>query len=117
MQFSTERAGKKIVWDYSKRLTSGTIVALSPANDVFNTKCVVAVVAARPLESLKIHPPEVDLFFACAEDAEFDYQQEWIMVESRSGYYEASRHTMAALQKLSSERSATLSSGLMTPTD
>lgn len=104
VQFSTIRAGKKIVWDYSKRLTTGSIVALTPAEDVFRTKCVLAVVAARPLEGLKVHPPEIDLFFARAEDAEFDYQQEWLMVEARSGYYEAARHTLTALQKLSSER-------------
>ncbi|KAK2795176.1 hypothetical protein FQN52_006102 [Onygenales sp. PD_12] len=100
VQFSTARAGKNIVWEYSPRLTSGNIVALTPANDMFKTKCVIAVVAARPLAALKTTPPEIDLFYARAEDAEFDHQQEWVMVEARSGYFEASRHTLTALQKM-----------------
>lgn len=104
VQFSVARAGKNIVWEYSQRLTSGKIVALTPAKDAFRTRCIVAVVAARPLEGLKSQPCEIDLFFANADDAEFDCQQEWLMVESRNGYYEALRHTLTALQKMSSER-------------
>lgn len=92
------------MWDYSKRLISGSIVALSPARDCFRSKCIVAVVAVRPIEGVKKHPPEVDLYFARPEDAEFDPHVEWIMVEARSGYYEASRHTMSALQKMTKER-------------
>ncbi|KAL2002464.1 hypothetical protein VTN02DRAFT_6731 [Thermoascus thermophilus] len=103
VQFSTARAGKNIVWEYSKRLISGSIVALSPANDLFQSKCVVAVVAARPLDGVKQQPPQVDLFFARAEDADFDPQREWVMVEARTGYYEASRHTMTALQRMTME--------------
>ncbi|KAF3479697.1 helicase required for RNAi-mediated heterochromatin assembly 1 [Arthroderma uncinatum] len=103
VQFSTVRAGKKIVWEYSKRLMTGNIVALSPANDAFQTKCIVATIAARPLDGLKASPPEIDLFFARPEDAEFDYQQAWVMVEGRVGYFEAARHTLSALQKLTSE--------------
>ncbi|EGD92834.1 DEAD box helicase [Trichophyton tonsurans CBS 112818] len=104
IQFSTFRAGKKIVWEYSKRLMTGNIVALSPASDSFQNKCVVATVAARPLDGLKASPPEIDIFFARPEDFEFDYQQEWVMVEARVGYFEASRHTLSALQKMSDER-------------
>lgn len=107
VQFSTRRAGKNIVWDYSKRLLSGSIVALSPAHDCFRSKCIVAVIAARPSEGVKKYPPEVELYFARPEDAEFDPQKEWIMVESRNGYYEASRHTMSALQKMTKERLVT----------
>ncbi|PGH16781.1 hypothetical protein AJ80_05096 [Polytolypa hystricis UAMH7299] len=103
VSFSTARAKKNIVWEYSKRLTTGTIVALTPSDDAFASKCVIAVVAARPLTGVKAEVPEIDLFFARAEEAEFDYQQEWLMVESRSGYYEASRHSLTALQKLSRE--------------
>ncbi|KAM5448740.1 putative RNA helicase [Microsporum audouinii] len=103
VQFSTFRAGKKIVWEYSKRLMTGNIVALSPASDSFRSKCIVATVAARPLDGLKASPPEIDIFFARPEDAEFDYQQEWVMVEGRVGYFEAARHTLSALQKLSNE--------------
>ncbi|WEW55997.1 DEAD-like helicase superfamily protein [Emydomyces testavorans] len=103
VHFSTARAGKNIVWEYSQRLTSGKIVALTPANDGFKNRCIVAVVAARPLEGLKSQPCEVDLFFANPDDAEFDYQQEWLMVESRNGYFEALRHTLTALQKMRTE--------------
>lgn len=102
--FSTRRAVRRILWRYSSRLLAGKIVALSPANDMFSSKCVVAVVAARPLEGVNKNPPEVDLFFAQTEDMDFDPLKEWVMVESRSGYYEAHRHTMTALQKLSRER-------------
>ncbi|ODH26661.1 hypothetical protein ACO22_04493 [Paracoccidioides brasiliensis] len=54
IQFSTARAGKNIVWEYSSRLITGNIVTLTPANDMFKSKCIVAVVAARPLEEIKI---------------------------------------------------------------
>ncbi|KAL4821178.1 P-loop containing nucleoside triphosphate hydrolase protein [Aspergillus spinulosporus] len=104
VQFSTNRAGRNIVWDHSKRLVSGSVVALSPADDAFRTKCVIAVIAARPLDGVKRLPPEVDIFFANPSDADFDPQLEWIMVEAKQGYYEASRHVMTALQKLSHER-------------
>lgn len=104
IQFSTKRAGKKIVWEYSKRLISGNVVALTPVDDGFRSKCVVAVVAARPLDGLKDNiAPEIDLYFARPEDADFDPQKEWLMVEAKSGYYEAHRHTMTALQKMASE--------------
>ncbi|KLJ09887.1 hypothetical protein EMPG_14680 [Blastomyces silverae] len=103
LTFSTARAGKNIVWEYSPRLTTGTIVALTPANDMFKSKCIVAVVAARPLEELKKTPSEIDIFYARAGDAEFDPQMEFVMVEARSGYYEASRHTLTALQKMARE--------------
>ena len=104
MRFSTRRAGKKIMWKYSKRLMAGSVVALSPVQDCFDTMSVVGVVAARSLENLTKEPPEIDIFFARPEQTEFNPQQEWIMVESNSGYYEAYRHTMKALQKMSSER-------------
>lgn len=104
IRFSTKRAGKKILWEYSNRLISSSVVALSPVQDAFATKCVVAVVAARPLENVAKNPPEIDILFARPEDVDFDPQQEWLMVESRNGYFEAHRHTMTALQKLSKER-------------
>ena len=85
-------------------MKSGSIVALSGADDRFKTECVVAVVAARPLENLKKHPPEVDIYFAEPREAAFDPHKEWIMVEAKNGYYEALRHTMTALQKMSRER-------------
>lgn len=79
-------------------------MALSPARDSFKNKCVVAVVAARPLEGVKQHPPEIDILFARPEDADFDPQKEWIMVQAKNGYYESVRHTMKALQKMSREK-------------
>lgn len=98
------RAGKKIVWAHSKRLISGSIIALSPVKDAFQAKCVIAVVAARPVEGVIQNPPEIDVFFGHSEDIEIDPQQEWIMLESRTGYYEASRHTLRALQKMYREK-------------
>lgn len=103
VQFSTARSGKNIVWEYSKRLVSGSIVALSPSDDCFQTKCLIAIVAARPLEGVKASPPEVDLFFTAPDDVDFDTQQEWTMIEAKSGYYESARHTLTALQKMTKE--------------
>ncbi|KAL2812382.1 P-loop containing nucleoside triphosphate hydrolase protein [Aspergillus granulosus] len=102
-QFSTIRAGRNIAWEYSKRLVSGSIVALSPADDAFQTKCVIAIVAARPLDGVKAQPPKVDIFFADLADADFDPQLEWVMIQAKEGYYESARHTMTALQKMSRE--------------
>ncbi|KAF7712362.1 Uncharacterized protein PECH_003473 [Penicillium ucsense] len=102
--FSTKRAGQPILWRYSSRLLAGKVVALSPASDKFSTECVIAVVAARPMEGVVKTPTEVDLYFAQTEDISLDPLKEWIMIEARSGYYEAHRHTMTALQKLSRER-------------
>ncbi len=76
------------------------MVALTPVKDMFKTQCKVAVVAARPLAGLEQNPAEVDLFFAAPEEIELDPQQEWVMIESRIGYFEAYRHTLMALQKL-----------------
>ena len=101
--FSTARAGKRIIWGASKRLTSGSLVALTPARDKFTTTRVIAVVAARPLAGVESTPCEVDLFFARPQELEIDPQTEWLMIEAKTGYYEALRHTMRALQKLSTE--------------
>lgn len=80
------------------------MVALSPANDAFQKKCTVAIVAARPLERVKQCPPEIDIYFAAPEEIEIDPQQEWIMVEARTGYFEATRYTLCALQQMMKER-------------
>ncbi|KAF2104557.1 hypothetical protein NA57DRAFT_63019 [Rhizodiscina lignyota] len=101
--FSLARAGKRVHWEQSKRLIPGSMVALTPVNDMFQTKCVIATIAARPLDGLKQNPPEVDLYFARSEELEIDPAEEWVMVEERSSYFEASRHVMTALQKLSRE--------------
>ena len=101
--FSLRRAEKLIRWEQSKRLISGTIVALTHAEDKFDTICKVAVVAARPLTALYTNPPTVELYFNSVDELELDPQQEWIMIEARSGYYEANRHILRALQKMSTE--------------
>ena len=104
IQFSTNRAGRHILWQASKRLVSGTLVALSPADDNFESKCIVALVAARALVGLELSPPQIDIFFCRPEDIQIDPQQEWIMIEAKQGYFEAYRHTLKALQKLSHEK-------------
>ncbi|MCJ1248088.1 hypothetical protein MMC30_005303 [Trapelia coarctata] len=102
--FSLRRAEKLIRWEQSKRLMSGTIVALTHAKDKFDTICKIAVVAARPLTYLYTNPPTIELYFNSVDELELDPQQEWIMIESRAGYYEANRHTLLALQKMSTEK-------------
>lgn len=101
--FSLRRSGKKVNWEQSKRLLTGAVLALTPAKDMFASFCRVAIVAARPLAGLEQNPPEIDIFFGGADEFEIDPQQEWIMVESRNGFYEGSRHTLRGLQMLSRE--------------
>lgn len=104
VEFSYENAGKRIRWGQSTRLQQGTIVALTPRNDMFKSICKVAVVAARPLTNgVDMNPPRVDLFWGDWDEAEFDPTVNWVMVESRSGYWESFRHMGVALQKLRSE--------------
>ncbi|KAI7534544.1 P-loop containing nucleoside triphosphate hydrolase protein, partial [Hortaea werneckii] len=97
------RTGKKILWEQSKRLISGSLVVLTPAQDMFKSKAIVATVAARPLDGLNMNPPEIDLFVARAEEMELDPAMEFVMVEERTGFYEADRHTLLALQKMTGE--------------
>ncbi|KAI4288743.1 MAG: hypothetical protein L6R35_001997 [Caloplaca aegaea] len=101
--FSMRRSEKRILWDQSKRLAQGTLIALSTAQDIFKTVCKIGVVAARPLSGVQLNPPEIDVFFGSPDEIEIDPQQEWIMVESSIGYFEAYRHTLLSLQKLASE--------------
>lgn len=70
---------------------------------MFKTVCKVGIVAARPLMGLNFNPPEIDIFFGGPDEMEFDPQQEWVMVESSRGYFEAYRHTLVSLQKLAME--------------
>jgi helicase required for RNAi-mediated heterochromatin assembly 1 len=103
MAFSLSRVKKHIRWKQSKRLITGSLVALSPAEDAFQTTCVLAIVAARPLAALDQNPPEIDLFFARPEDQMIDPMRKWIMVECRTSFFEASRHTLLSLQHLMRE--------------
>ncbi|KAF3035692.1 hypothetical protein E8E12_006070 [Didymella heteroderae] len=100
--FSMSRVKKHIRWEQSKRLITGTLVAMSPFNDAFQTTCILATVAARPLSALQQNPPEIDLFFPHYHQP-IDPMQKWIMVESRSSFFEASRHTLMALQQMMRE--------------
>ncbi|KAH7410083.1 P-loop containing nucleoside triphosphate hydrolase protein [Phaeosphaeria sp. MPI-PUGE-AT-0046c] len=102
--FSLSRVKKHIRWTQSKRLITGSLVALSPVNDAFQSICILATVAARPVSgALDQNPPQIDLFFARHEDQQIDSMQKFVMVECRSSFFEASRHTMLALQHLMRE--------------
>ncbi|KAF6225742.1 hypothetical protein HO133_009744 [Letharia lupina] len=93
--FSLRRIGKKVNWEQSKRLLTGAVLALTPAKDMFASVCRVAIVAARPLAGLEQNPPELDIFFGGPDEFEIDPQQEWVMVESRNGFYEGSRFPLS----------------------
>lgn len=75
ISFSMERTGKKINWEQSKRLISGTIIALTTKQDKFQSICIVGVVAARALAGLGQTPPEIDIFFGAPEEIEINPQQ------------------------------------------
>jgi helicase required for RNAi-mediated heterochromatin assembly 1 len=98
--FSSIRVGKRIIWEQSKRLISGSLVALLPKNDL--NKVIVAVVAARPLSKLIENPPGLYLFCDSLE-LDIDPAKEYLMVESRSSYFEADRHVLRGLQHMASE--------------
>ncbi len=100
IEFSTRRSGVQIRWETSQRLISGSMVALTPVNDMFKSVCKVAIVAARPLGNLRLFPPQIDIFFRSHKDIEIDSHQEWVMVQARNGYFESQRHTLLALQKM-----------------
>ncbi|KAF2163371.1 hypothetical protein M409DRAFT_68628 [Zasmidium cellare ATCC 36951] len=101
--FSLVRTGKQIIWEQSKRLITGSLVVLTPASDMFNSKAIVATIAARPLAGVQQNPPEIDLFFSRADQIEIDPAQEYVMVEDRSSFYEAARPTLLALQHMMKE--------------
>ncbi|EXJ91056.1 hypothetical protein A1O1_04163 [Capronia coronata CBS 617.96] len=105
IRFSTQRVGKRILWQTSKRLTSGSIVALVRAKDKLTdlSGLVVGVVAARPLAGVLCQPPQIDIYFGRPEDVQIDPQEEWLLIEAKQGYFEAYRHSLRALQKLSQE--------------
>ncbi|KAI1432495.1 P-loop containing nucleoside triphosphate hydrolase protein [Xylaria sp. CBS 124048] len=99
IQFSTERSGKKIRWTQTRRLTTGSLVALSTASDGFETICIPAVIADHPIrDGLDQIPPTIQIFWADTDDAILDPSLELVMLESRVGYFEAVRHCMMGLQ-------------------
>ncbi|KAF8429157.1 putative DEAD box helicase [Tirmania nivea] len=97
--FSLNRARKKIQWANSKRLIPGTLVCLSCDNFKEEKNMRLATVLARPVTSLELNPPEVDLLFA-DDQIEIDSHKPWLMVESRGSYFEAYKHTLKALQRM-----------------
>ncbi|KAJ8119299.1 hypothetical protein ONZ43_g3723 [Nemania bipapillata] len=99
IQFSTERAGKKIKWAQTRRLITGGLVAISTAEDGFRTICMPAVIADHPTKGgLDQNPPTIQIFWANTDDAVLDPTTELVMLQSRSGYFEAVRHCMVGLQ-------------------
>ncbi|KAM7186775.1 P-loop containing nucleoside triphosphate hydrolase protein [Rhypophila sp. PSN 637] len=99
IEFSTSRSPLQIRWLQSKRLTPGTIVALTTKADNFKSICKIATIAQRPYtEGLDQTPPLVDLMWADPRDAVFDPDTELVMVESRNGYFESTRHALVGLQ-------------------
>ncbi|KAJ2984434.1 hypothetical protein NUW58_g6060 [Xylaria curta] len=99
IQFSTERAGKKIRWTQTRRLTTGSLVAISTAKDNFKTICMPAVIADHPIrDGLDQIPPTIQIFWGNTDDAILDPTTELVMLETRCGYFEAVRHCMVGLQ-------------------
>ncbi|KAG5747277.1 hypothetical protein H9Q70_010030 [Fusarium xylarioides] len=106
--FSTERSPTKVEWKQSNRLTAGTLIALSPKSDNFNTECYVAVVAARYIvgglepdpanDEGKDTPPRIEIFWSDCNNAVFDPSVEMVMIEAKGGYFETVRHAMVGLQ-------------------
>ncbi|TQS35353.1 hypothetical protein Golomagni_04228 [Golovinomyces magnicellulatus] len=110
VEFCVDRSETRVRWDQSKRLSQGTIVALSSSQKLFNNDCRVAVVAGRPLEGgLDQNPPTIDLFLGDGDQVWLDphethFCKEYVMIEAREGYFEASRYMLIAMQKLMIER-------------
>nr|RBQ91040.1 hypothetical protein FVER53263_13112 [Fusarium verticillioides] len=106
--FSTERSPTKVEWKQTNRLTAGTLIALSPKDDNFNTECYVAVVAARYIVGGlepdlangegKDTPPRIEIFWSDCNNAVFDPSVEMVMLEAKGGYFETVRHAMVGLQ-------------------
>ena len=113
ISFSTERSLDKVNWAQSKRLTVGSLIALSPRTDNFRSQCFVAIVASRKLtgglepdyqagEDEK-DPPRIEIYWADPSNAKMDPSLELVMLEARGGYFEAVRYAMTGLQHASFE--------------
>lgn len=93
------RSKFRILWQQSKRLQPGSIVALSPKSDGFKKICKVATIAQRPYEGgLDQDPPVIDILWANPDDAVMDPNMEFVMLESLYGYFESARHSLVGLQ-------------------
>ena len=74
-------------------------MAVSTAADNFKTICKVATVAQRPYrDGLDQNPPQVDIMWCDTDESVIDPSMELVMIESRSGYFEAVRHSLVGLQ-------------------
>ncbi|KAJ1325509.1 helicase required for RNAi-mediated heterochromatin assembly 1 [Microdochium nivale] len=101
VQFSAERAGKEVDWKVTTRLRTGSLVALSTVRDGFRTICMPAVIADHYFEDgLNQNPPTIQFFWGDINDAILDPLEELVMVESRYGFFEATRHAMTGLQHM-----------------
>lgn len=99
ISFSTEHAQKKILWQQSRRLVPGSVLAVSTKRDNFKSICMTATVAQRPYRGgLDQTPPEIDIVWGSIDEYVIDPDMELIMIEARSGYFEAVRHTLVGLQ-------------------
>ncbi|KAH6630609.1 P-loop containing nucleoside triphosphate hydrolase protein [Chaetomium sp. MPI-SDFR-AT-0129] len=93
------RSKFRILWQQSKRLQPGSIVALSPKSDGFKKICKIATIAQRPYEDgLDQNPPVVDILWTDPNDAVIDPNMEFVMLESLFGYFESARHSLIGLQ-------------------
>lgn len=82
---------------------------MSPHDDGFKTKCIIATVAGRQVigglepdlisgESPDTRP-RIDVFWSASNEALLDPEVEMVMIETKSGYFESLRHTMVGLQQ------------------
>ncbi|KAJ0338479.1 hypothetical protein KNSL1_012435, partial [Colletotrichum chrysophilum] len=96
--FSAVRTRQLVNWSASERLVPGTVVALSPVPDNFEKGCIVAVVTGRYDEAIDSPetPPPLDLEIRDPEVAAsiMEPDQEYVMIEARSNYFEAVRYVM-----------------------
>ncbi|KAI8153647.1 Helicase required for RNAi-mediated heterochromatin assembly 1 [Colletotrichum sp. SAR 10_65] len=107
--FSAVRTRQLVNWSASERLVPGTVVALSPVPDNFEKGCIVAVVTGRYDEAIDSPetPPPLDLEIRDPEVAAsiMEPDQEYVMIEARSNYFEAVRYVMEGLKQASKEES------------
>ncbi|ROT41621.1 hypothetical protein SODALDRAFT_245579, partial [Sodiomyces alkalinus F11] len=107
-KFSMFRSAGFIDWTRTERLIPGCCVALSPADDMFDSSCFPAIVVGRNCsDPTGRMTPVIDLEF---EDAETlarvaNPNLDLVMVEARSNYYEAVRHVMVGLKQAAGESS------------
>ncbi|KAK2770210.1 dead box helicase [Colletotrichum kahawae] len=111
--FSAVRSRQLVNWPASQRLVPGTVVALSPIPDNFQRKCIVAVVTGRYDEAIDspATPPPLDLEIRDPEVTAsiMEPDQEYVMIEARSNYFEAVRYVMEGLKQTAKEEPACLS--------